>query len=101
MVNVDVFLEHHGIKGQKWGVRNRRKPVIFESGKEWRKRPLNERVKAASVGTGLYMASRVLTRNAKTPVRLLANSAAFLTGVEVTTRLLEKSRKTPMKKVRH
>lgn len=27
MVTTEEFLEHHGIKGQKWGIRNKRSPV--------------------------------------------------------------------------
>lgn len=99
MVTVDTFLEHHGVRGQKWGVRNRRKPVIFESGKEWRSRPASQRWKVGAVAGAGVVVSQILTRNAKLPIRLLANATTMLVGIEATTRILEKSRKTPMKKI--
>ena len=33
MSEVDQFLEHHGVKGQKWGIRNKKKQVFTDKQK--------------------------------------------------------------------
>lgn len=33
-MEVDQFLEHHGIKGQKWGIRNKRRSNVTKSTKK-------------------------------------------------------------------
>lgn len=48
MEPVDEFLEHHGIKGQKWGIRNRNKKPVGPTSKDFKKsRKLQKRGSAA------------------------------------------------------
>lgn len=70
---VDDFLEHHGVKGQKWGIRNKRNKALTNAEKAARVRKVHRGVKiaagAAFVGALLY-GHHVETHNEKTRAAL-------------------------------
>lgn len=46
---VDVFLQHHGVKGMKWGVRKKRSPKESPSNDSTRTTTLKKRAKRSGV----------------------------------------------------
>lgn len=98
---VDAFLEHHGVKGQKWGIRNRSK-IFAPTTKEERKRIRNSAsakqgrktlVKigasiSVGVGTGT-LAQHFAKKKFNAPVSKLIGDASALVGGGVAAKILD------------
>lgn len=71
---VDEFLEHHGVKGQKWGVRNQRSTSTSSNSKSNKKRNLI--IAGGIVAVGGLAAAAILKRRGaqKAVIARTANS---------------------------
>lgn len=74
MTEVDAFLEHHGIKGQKWGIRNR-KPKQPKSAYYKKQRNANLAILGlAAVTAGALLAHRILANKASLKISSIRTS---------------------------
>lgn len=86
-LEVNDFLEHHGIKGQKWGVRNVANVIgrgakrstfavgrgAKKTGQFVRRHPKGTATVAASIAIGAALAGRVISVNKTTKIADIAN----------------------------
>jgi hypothetical protein len=86
IIEEDIYLEHYGKKGMKWGVRKAREKKEFHerSGKQ----------KAVIIGVGaigaLAGARFVASRTRSIPAAVIIGSATSAVGMEITERLLDR-----------
>jgi len=82
MQDVDVFLEHHGVKGQKWGIRNKKeqKPIGVTPKTNTKKNFLEQKHfgvtnKQIAIGSsiliGAVAASVILNKTGLTPTKIM------------------------------
>lgn len=73
--NVEEFLSHYGVRGQKWGVRKQRPHGPG-------RRPYSFGQRAAVIGGGVAagLAVNFMTRHLKLPIRALATGAGVIAG---------------------
>lgn len=87
IIDEEVYLEHHGVKGQKWGVRNDPK---FGSRA---KKVFTPRL-AKRVGIGLGLGAAIGT-GATVPVVAAAATLTAIRGRDITRAILINKGKTP------
>ena len=95
---VEEFLEHFGVKGQKWGVRQ----TVSQSGKtvSYSRSPLQKTVIAGGAIAGSYAAQRFVAKSLKgntaaLPIMALAGGAAMIAGARYTRTLIDKKNPIP------
>lgn len=79
---VDLFLEHFGTKGMKWGVRTK------SIGKE-ANRSRKDKAKIAGVGVASFIIARQVTSHLNTPLSIAAGAASAGLGVRVARNLID------------
>jgi len=80
----DQFLNHHGVKGMKWGVRNEVVKGPRSSYTKGKKRA----VKAVGLGVGILGARFMLRHTLRVPLSVIAGGAAGYAGAKATKVLL-------------
>lgn len=81
--NVENFLSHYGVRGQKWGVRKQR---LHGSGRRpvgrltVTRRTFGQRVAVVGGGVAAGLAVNFMTRHLALPIRALATGAGVIAG---------------------
>lgn len=98
MTDVDYFLEHHGIKGQRWGVRKQQR--LSERSANLRAKANNLDQKSVEVGARRERIVAALPK-VKTGLKVagvVGGAAAVVAGGIYAKKVLGKSGKLPVKK---
>jgi len=97
MTEVDDFLEHHGVKGQKWGIRNKYGQPLITNRRKAVAKGVAVGVGIGAAATGAVYANHILKKNGFGSVklstinkasknRLVLGSAAAAAGAAYTKR---------------
>lgn len=89
---IDDFFEHHGVKGQKWGVRRAARLNAKPSLGPGRSRVVRNNARIAGVagfGTGVLAARLVMRNTGNTPLSLVIGTLAFAGGHRAAQNILE------------
>jgi len=88
MMDVDTFLEHHGVKGQRWGIRNEKKSNAPHS-------PISKKKKAiiissaATIAVGISALSLVLSKNRKVSIKNVTIKKTMSEGEAVHKKIMK------------
>ncbi|MET0785500.1 MAG: hypothetical protein ABWY25_02185 [Paenisporosarcina sp.] len=95
----DEFLEHFGVKGQRWGQRkekrrtkiNARKESLAKADADFKARPIGQKaaLAAATVGAAWALSTRMAVRGRSPLTTVLVGTAAGVAGYQATRHILD------------
>jgi hypothetical protein len=97
---VDEFLEHHGTKGMRWGVRKERSSGGNRPSSKTSHRPTVDTALAVGGTVALVFVSRMLFANGNVPVSSLVKAGGITAAALVTRRMLLRHRNTKISQIR-
>ena len=101
LVDVDVYLDHHGVKGQRWGYRHeQRKAATEERRAIWKARPKNQKLALFGGAVVGNIVGSLLTSNGSTPLHLIGSFGGTYAGIKAVEAILDKNGNTPVPKLK-
>lgn len=100
--NVENFLSHYGVRGQKWGVRKQRPhgPGRSRGTLTVTRRTFGQRAAVVGGGVAAGLAVNFMTRHLALPIRALATGAGVIAGQRAVNHFVKKKGKKQVFEIR-